>query len=267
MSHIEPGHQPATPPASSHRDASIDEGLRDYLLSVYNYMAGGVALSGAVAYLIYILAVTANPMDAVSLNANAVALRPGQYLTPVGYVLYATPLALVIALAPLGAVFFLSWRIQHLSPSAAQAAFWIFATLMGASLSTIFLRYSGASIAQVFFITAAAFAALSFYGYTTLRDLSGWGAFLVMGVFGILIAAVVNLVLQSSGLQFAISIVGVLVFAGLTAYDTQRIKQLYYELAGNPVVRRKAAIMGALSLYLDFINLYISLLTLFRDRE
>jgi FtsH-binding integral membrane protein len=245
----------------------IEEGLRSYMLRVYNYMAGGVALSGIVAYVIYSLAVTTDPALAASSASTTLTLRPGLFLTPFGYALFATPLLLLVVLAPLGFVVFLAWRVEKLSPEAAQMAFWMFAAVMGASLSAIFLRYTGTSIARVFFVTAASFAALSLYGYVTARDLSGWGAFLIMGVIGLVIASLVNLFLRSSGVQFAISIIGVLVFAALTAYDTQRIKRLYYTVAGNAAAAKKAAIMGALSLYLDFINMFTSLLYLFGDRE
>ena len=170
-------------------------------------------------------------------------------------------------LAALGFVFFLSFRIYQMSVSAAQWTFWLFAAVMGLSLSTIFLVFTGQSITQVFFVTAAAFGGLSLYGYTTNRDLSGWGSFLIMGVIGIVIAALVNLFLQSSALQFAISVIGVLVFAGLTAYDTQQIKDNYYAVVGDMTATSKAAIMGALNLYLDFINMFTSLLQLFGNRD
>ena len=160
-------------------------------------------------------------------------LHRGMYLTPFGQTLFTTPLMYVVMFAPLAFVFFLAWRINNMSASAAQIAFWLFAAVMGASLSSIFLRYTAQSITQVFFVTAAAFGALSLYGYTTKKDLSGWGSFLIMGVFGIIIAAIVNIFLQSSALQFAISAIGVLVFAGLTAYDTQRIKDGYYRGDGR----------------------------------
>jgi FtsH-binding integral membrane protein len=164
-------------------------------------------------------------------------------------------------------VFYLSFRVNKMSVSSAQTAFWLFAAVMGVSLSSIFLVFTGQSITQVFFVTAGAFAGLSLYGYTTRKDLSGWGSFLIMGVIGIIIAALLNLFLQSSGLQFAISVIGVLVFAGLTAYDTQQIKDGYYEVRNNAEAVAKGAIMGALSLYLDFINMFTSLLSLFGSRE
>jgi len=172
-----------------------------------------------------------------------------------------------VMLAPLGFVFFLGFRIQKMSLGAAQASFWAFAAVMGLSISSIFLVFTGQSIAQIFFITAATFGALSLYGYTTKRDLSAWGSFLFMGVVGIIIAMVVNIFLQSSALQFAISVIGVLVFAGLTAYDTQRIKDGYYMVAGSAELVAKSAIMGALALYLDFINMFMFLLQLFGNRN
>jgi FtsH-binding integral membrane protein len=265
MSHIDNRYRGR---AGSRADVvAVDEGLRAYMLSVYTYMGAGVAVTGIVAYLIFTWSVTWDPALAASSGGQVIALHPGMYLTPVGQTIFATPLMWVIALAPLGFVFFLSWRVSKMSLAAAQIAFWLFAALMGASLSSIFLRFTAQSIAQVFFVTAAAFGALSLYGYATKRDLSGWGAFLFMGVIGIVIAALVNLFLQSSAVQFAISVIGVLVFAALTAYDTQRIKDIYYEVAGDMTVTGKAAIMGALSLYLDFINMFVSLLQLFGNRE
>src|SRR5262245_16468640 len=241
-------------------DVAVDEGLRAYMLRVYNYMAAGIALTGVVAYAIFTYSVTSDPALAASSGGRILALHRGMYLTPLGQTLFTTPLMYVLIFAPLAFVFFLSWRIYKMSVGAAQLAFWLFAAVMGASLSTIFLRYTATSITQVFFVTAAAFGALSLYGYTTKKDLSGWGSFLIMGVFGIIIAAIVNLFLQSSALQFAISVIGVLVFAGLTAYDTQRIKDGYYEVAGNVTAASKAAIMGALKLYLDFIYMFVMIL-------
>jgi FtsH-binding integral membrane protein len=229
--------------------AAIDEGLRSYMLGVYNYMAAGVALTGIVAYLTY-----------------AMAVQDGQ-LTSFGQTLYTSPLRWVVMLAPLGFVFFLGFRIQQMSVGAAQAAFWLFAAVMGVSLSSIFLVFTGQSITQIFFITAATFGALSLWGYTTKRDISGWGSFLFMGVVGVVIASLVNLFLQSSGLQFAISVIGVLVFAGLTAYDTQRIKDGYLMVRHDAAMVAKSAIMGALSLYLDFINMFVMLLQLFGNRN
>jgi uncharacterized protein len=215
----------------------IDEGLRSYLLQVYNYMGLGLAITGVVAFL--------------------VAATPALY-EPI----FTTPLKWVVMLAPLGFVFFLGAKIQTMSVSAAQITFWAFAAVMGLSMASIFLVFTGASIARVFFITAAMFGAMSLYGYTTRRDLSGWGSFLFMGLIGIIIAALVNIFLASAALQFAVSVIGVLVFTGLTAYDTQRIKEMYYELDASDVATR-TAIMGALSLYLNFINMFMMLLHLF----
>lgn len=235
------------------RTADIDAGLRAYMLRVYNYMAGGVALTGVVAYVVSTLAVA--------------SYEPLQ-LTQLGYTLYATPLHWVMILAPLGIAFFFGFRIHKMRLSTAQAMFWLFAGLMGASLSSIFIAYTGESVVRVFFISAASFAALSLYGYTTKRDLSAIGSFLIMGLFGIIIASIVNIFLASSALQFAISVIGVLVFAGLTAYDTQKIKEMYYQYVRvDDSTAGKIAISGALSLYLDFINLFIFLLQLLGDRR
>jgi len=234
---------------------AVDEGLRAYMLSVYNYMAGGILLTGIVAYLTYSAAVDR------STETGGIAL------TAFGQLLYGSPLKWLVMLAPLVSVLFLSVRVTKMSVGAAQFCFWLFSAVMGLSLSSIFLLYTGESITRVFFVTAAAFAALSMYGYTTKRDLSAWGTFLIMGVVGILIASLVNLWLQSNSLQFALSTIGVLVFAGLTAYDTQRIRNIYYEVLGDAAAISKASIMGALSLYLDFINMFIMLLSLFGRRN
>lgn len=225
-------------------DAGIDEGLRAYMLKVYNLMAIALVVTGAVAYGTASLATT-NPA--------------------VAQLLYGSPLRWVIMLAPLAFIFFFTFRIDRMSVSAAQMTFWAFAAIMGLSLSSIFLVFTGASITQTFFVTAAAFASLSLFGYTTKRDLTAMGSFLIMGVFGIIIAMLVNLFLQSSALQFAISAIGVLVFAGLTAYDTQKIKESYYE--GEVAVMGRNAIMGALTLYLDFVNMFSFLLNFLGDRE
>ena len=230
----------------------IDEGLRAYMIRVYNYMAAGVAITGVVAYLTY--------------NFAVVDTGAGLQLTEFGNLIYNTAFKWVVILAPLGMVFFLSARLGSMSLGGAQIAFWIFAGLMGLSLSSIFLAYAGESIARVFFITAAAFGSLSLWGYTTKKDLSGWGSFLFMGLIGVIIAMLVNLFLGSTALQFAISVIGVLVFAGLTAYDTQQIKEMYYVGDDGTVAGRKA-IGGALRLYLDFINMFIMLLSLFGNRN
>ncbi len=240
--------------------AEIDEGLRSYMLMVYNYMAMALGVTGAAALGTFYLSVTNDP------TAAAAQLPNGEYLTQLGYTLFATPLKYVVFFAPLGLVFFLSARIQKMKVSTAQTTFWIYAGLVGISLASIFMVYTHGSIARVFFITAAAFGGLSLYGYTTKKDLTGWGSFLFMGLIGIIIAMVVNIFLESSALQFAISVIGVLVFAGLTAYDTQQIKNMYAESDGTSTATRKA-ILGALKLYLDFINLFIMMLMLFGNRE
>lgn len=218
----------------------LDVGLRNYMLRVYNYMAGGLAITGVVAYF---------------------AAATGLYVR-----IAQTPLIWLVVFAPLGMVMLLSFRIQKMSMGAAQATFWVFAALMGLSLSYIFLVYTGTSIAEVFFITAATFLAMSLYGYTTKSDLAKFGSFLFMGLIGIVIASVVNIFLHAAALQFAISVIGVLVFTGLTAWDTQRIKEMYWEGDGS-VVAGKKAIMGALALYLDFINLFIMLMQLMGNRR
>ncbi|PSJ53156.1 Bax inhibitor-1/YccA family protein [Kumtagia ephedrae] len=246
--------------AGARADAAIDEGLRAYMLKVYNLMALGLAITGIAALGTMMLATTNDPSAAVATLGN------GKMLTSLGVALYGSPLKWVVMLAPLGMVFFLSARVHTLSISAAQTSFWIFAALMGLSLSSIFLVYTAQSITQTFFITAAAFGALSLFGYTTKRDLTGWGTFLFMGVIGLVIAMVVNIFLASPALQFAISAIGVLVFAGLTAYDTQKIKEMYFE-GDEVLVAGRKAIMGALTLYLDFINLFSFLLSFLGNRE
>jgi FtsH-binding integral membrane protein len=226
--------------------AMIDVGLRDYMLRVYNYMASGLALTGLIAYVV------------ASYAASVPEVRD---------LLFVSPLKWVIMLAPVGLVFFLAARVHAMSFATAQLTYWVYAGLMGVSLASLFMVFTGQSIARVFFITAGAFAALSLYGYTTKRDLSGFGTFLYMGLIGIVIASIVNIFLASSALQFAISVIGVLVFSGLTAYDTQRIKELYMEIDSSEIAGKKA-IMGALTLYLDFINLFIMMLQLFgQNRE
>jgi len=239
----------------------IDAGLRAYMLRVYNYMGAGLAITGLVAYLFYSMAVTGNPADAVAQIGNK-----GIMLTEFGRLIFVSPLKWVLLFAPLGVVFFLSARLPHMSLSAAQGTFWLYAALVGASLASIFLVYAHGSIANVFFITAATFGGLSLYGYTTRSDLSGWGSFLIMGVIGIIIASIVNIWLASGALTFAISVIGVLVFSGLTAYDTQQIKEMYYE-GDSELVAGQKSILGALRLYLDFLNLFLMLLSLFGNRE
>ena len=227
------------------RAIAVDEGLRAYMLRVYNYMAIGVALTGVCAYVMYQMVLT-NP-----------ALQQ---------TLFAGPLYFVLLFVPLGLVFFLSFRIQTLQPATARTLFFVYAAILGVSLTPIFIVYTGASIARVFFISAASFGALSLFGYTTQRDLGPIGSFCIMGLFGIILASLVGLFFPSPGLTFVISVVGVLVFAGLTAWDTQSIKEMYSVNDDGTIAGRKA-IMGALRLYLDFINLFLMLLRLMGDRR
>ncbi|MDX9861218.1 MAG: Bax inhibitor-1/YccA family protein [Rhodospirillales bacterium] len=230
--------------------AQIDVGLREYMLRVYNYMASGLALTGIVAYLTASTPALLNLLYAVGPNGSV----------------QATPLAWIVMLAPLAFILVLSFGVQRMQASTMQMVFWAFSAVMGLSLANIFLAFTGASIARVFFITAGTFAAMSLYGYTTKRDLTGVGQFMFMGLIGIVIAMLVNLFLQSTALQFMISVIGVIVFVGLTAYDTQKIKLMYLE-ADSAEVASKKAIMGAVTLYLDFINLFIMLLHLFGQRR
>ena len=246
--------------------SAVDEGLRAYMLRVYNLMALGLVITGLAAIGAFQFSFTGDPDAAALVNGAAAQIKPGLFFTSIGLQLYVSPLKWVVILAPLAMVFFLSFRVHKMSVPAAQTTFWIFSALMGVSLATIFVVYTQESIARVFFITAASFGALSLFGYTTKRDLSGWGSFLFMGLIGVILASVVNIFLGSSALQFAISVMGVLVFAGLTAYDTQQIKEMYYVGDDGTVAGRKA-IMGALRLYLDFINLFMFLLQFLGNRE
>ena len=226
----------------------IDLGLRAYMNKVYSFMAVGLALTGVIAHLTSTLA--------FNFTTNT--------YTSFGAAIYSSPLAFFIMLAPLGFIIALNMGIARMKESTVQILFWAFASVMGLSLSSIFIQYTGESVARVFFISAGAFGALSLYGYTTKKDLTGWGSFLFIGLIGILIASIVNIFVASTALQFGISVIGVLVFAGLTAYDTQRIKAMYFDGSGQ---EGKKAIMGALTLYLDFINLFIMLIQLFGQRR
>ncbi|MBY0432186.1 MAG: Bax inhibitor-1/YccA family protein [Rhodospirillales bacterium] len=238
-------------PGAVRAEAAVyDLGLRAYMLRVYNFMASGLALTGIVA-----LVVVSNE----SLLRLFFEVGPRGGISP-------SILGWVAMIAPIGLVWAMSARIESMRASTAQALFWGYAGLMGISMCTIFVAYTGTSIARVFFITAGTFAAMSLYGYTTKRDLTGWGSFLFMGLIGILIASVVNIFLASSMMHFIISVAGVLVFVGLTAYDTQKIKEMYNERDDSEVASKKA-IMGALELYMDFINLFIMLMRLFGDRR
>jgi len=236
------------------RTAEIDAGLRAYMIRIYNYMAAGVALTGVTAWLTF--------------NAAVITDASGKItgLTSFGQAIFSGPLTIVLFLGTLGIVFFLSFRINKLQAGTAMTLFMLYAGLLGLMLSSVFLSYTGASITRTFFISAASFGALSLYGYTTQRDLSPIGSFLIMGLFGLIIAMLVNLFLKSSGLDFAISAIGVLIFAGLTAWDTQKIKEMYDANDDGTVSGRKA-VMGALTLYLDFINLFLFMLRFLGDRR
>ena len=239
---------------SSASEAIIDQGLRAYMLKVYNYMGSGVLLTGVIALMFFKMAVvTSDGGEIIG-------------LTNFGNSIYNSGLKWVIMLAPLAVVFYMSFGIAKMSAAKAQTTFWVFAALMGASLSSIFLMYTGASITRVFFITAGTFGAMSIYGYTTKKDLTKLGSFLMMGLFGIIIASVVNIFMKSTMMYFVISILGVLIFVGLTAYDTQKIKNMYMASDSGELMSKKA-VMGALTLYLDFINLFIMLLRLFGQRR
>jgi len=239
----------------------IDEGLRAHMNKVYGTMSVGMLITALAAWAISGLAVSAVP--------TPYAISEGTYLTDFGVTIYTSGLRWVIMLAPLAFVFGLSAMINKMSAATAQLVFYSFAATMGLSLSSIFLVYTATSITQVFLITSIAFAGLSLYGYTTKKDLSGMGTFLMMGLIGLIVAMVVNWFLKSEAIMFAISAIGVLIFAGLTAYDTQKIKTTYLQMAhsGDQEWLGKAAIMGALSLYLDFINMFIFLLHLFGNRN
>jgi FtsH-binding integral membrane protein len=240
--------------------AEVDQGLRAFMLGVYNNMVLGLAISALVALGVNKLAVASGP-------AGAAGRIGSIYLTEFGRTLYTTPLMWVVALAPLAFIFFFSFRMDRMSAATERTTFFAFAAVMGASLSTLLIRYTGASVVQVFFITAASFGALSLYGYTTSRSLSAMGSFLMMGVIGLIIASLVNIFLASSALQFAISALGVLIFAGLTAYDTQKLKEMYIYGDYDGEAAAKASIFGALTLYLDFINMFQFLLALFGNRN
>ncbi len=224
------------------RTSTYDSSLRAYMVQVYNFMSIALAISGAVAFLV----------------ASTPALMS---------LFFGTPLAWVVMLAPLGFVMFFGYKLNSISADKAKVYLWIYSGLMGLSLASIFVIYTGTSVARVFFISASVFGSMSLYGYTTKKDLSGMGSFLMMGLIGLIIASLVNIFLKSSALEFALSLIGVFIFIGLTAYDTQRIKQTYYQFAGNSEMVAKAAVMGALNLYMDFINLFIMLLRFFGDRR
>ena len=252
MSDFDRNYAAARRGVGADRAIAIDAGLRAYMIRVYNYMAMGVALTGVVSWLTF--------------NAAVTETAGRLMLTPFGQMIYGGPASIVLLLVTLGMVFFISWRISSLSPSTAFTLFMVYAALLGLMLSSIFLAYTGVSVTRVFFISAASFGALSLYGYTTQRNLSAMGSFMMMGLIGLIIAMLVNMFLKSTGLDFVISAVGVLIFAGLTAWDTQRIKEMYDPQEDGTIVGRKA-VMGALSLYLDFINLFLFLLRFLGDRR
>jgi FtsH-binding integral membrane protein len=245
---------PAVRGFGADRAVAIDAGLRAYMIRVYNYMALGVALTGVVAWLTFDAAVVTGAGGSIT------------GLSSFGQTLFVSPLKWALMLAPLVMVFFISARIDRLQAATARTLFFVFAGLMGLSLAVIFMLYTQTSITRVFFISAATFGALSLYGYTTQRSLSAMGSFLFMGLIGVVIASIVNIFLASSMMQFIISVVGVLVFAGLTAYDTQNIKEMY-DVQDDGTVAGRKAVMGALRLYLDFINLFTMLLQLLGDRR
>jgi FtsH-binding integral membrane protein len=254
MSDFDRNYATATRGVGAGRAAVIDAGLRAYMIRVYNYMAMGVALTGVVAWFTFQAAVVTNPAGAIV------------GLTAFGHTIFGGFMPIVLLLATLGLVMFISFRINRLEPSTALTLFLVYSALVGLMLSSVFMAYTLTSVTRVFFISAASFGALSLYGYTTQRDLSPIGAFLFMGLIGIILASLVAMFFPSPGLTFVISVVGVLVFAGLTAYDTQQIKEMYSANDDGTIVGRKAVI-GALRLYLDFINLFLMLLRLMGDRR
>jgi len=250
---------------------AVEQGLRAYMLRIYNYMVLGLAITGLAALGIYMLSVTGDAASAMKVLRNGaqipVPVGKSLFMTPIGYYVFVSPLKWAIMLAPLALVFVISFGIERLRPATSQVLFWLFAALMGLSLGSIFLVFTHTSIVRVFFITAASFGALSLYGYTTQRDLTGMGSFLMMGLFGVILASLVNLFLQAPVLQWVISVVGVLVFAGLTAWDTQRLKNEYIYATMDGETTERSAIMGALSLYLNFINLFTLLMQLLGQHE
>lgn len=228
--------------ASSASRTTYDAALREYMMKVYNYMSIALAISGIVAFL-------------VASSPAAMAF------------IFGTPFSWVVMLAPVGFVIFFGAKLNSISSETAKNYLWIYSGLMGLSLASVLVIYTGTSVARVFFITASVFGAMSLYGYTTKKDLTAFGSFLIMGLIGLIIASLVNIFLKSSALEFGLSLIGVFLFIGLTAYDTQRIKQMYYQFSGNKDMIAKAAVMGALSLYMDFINLFLMLLRFFGDRK
>lgn len=252
-------HQAGAVPRTS--AVTVDQGLRTHMLHVYNYLGAGIGLAAIVSYMLASMATTTDPALAVA------TLRNGIKLTAFGKSLFGSGWILAIKFAPLVMLIGLMFMAQRLSVAGTHLAYWTLVALIGASMSTIFITYKLGSVTQVFGITALSFAGLSLWGYTTKRDLSGFGSFLMMGAIGLMLACLANIWFQSSALQFAISCIGVLVFAGFTAYDTQQLKSEYYALAGDATALAKAGVWGALSLFLDFVNLFQFLLSLLGNRE
>ena len=228
--------------SSASRTSTFDSALRDYMVKVYQYMSIALGISGLVAFVV----------------SSSPALMQA---------IFGTPLSFLVMLAPLGFVIFFGIKLNSISAEKAKSYLWIYSGLMGLSLASIFAIYTGTSITRVFLITASTFGAMSLYGYSTKKDLTNFGSFLIMGLIGIMIASLVNIFLKSSAFDFAISLIGVFLFIGLTAYDTQRIKQTYYHFSGNSEMVAKMAVVGALNLYMDFINLFLMLLRFFGDRR
>jgi FtsH-binding integral membrane protein len=264
--------QPFVGAMTSAEAAAVDAGLRAHMLRIYNFMVLGLIITGVAALAVHTLSVTSDVAAAAKITRDDIEIPirlagVNMYLTPLGYAIFVGPMKWPVILAPLVLVFALSFGIERLRPGVAQLLFWLYAALLGVSLASLFMVYTQTSIVRVFFIAAASFGALSLYGYTTQRDLTSLGSFLVMGLFGVIIAALVNLFLASSALQWAISIVGVMVFSGLTAWDTQRLKNEYIYFAMDGATAQRSAIIGALTLYLDFINLFTLLLQLIGERD
>ena len=232
-------------------DMSVDAGLRKFMLGVYNKVALGLVLSGALAYV----------------TSSVPAVRDLMFITQGGVLVGLAPLYMVVAFAPIVLLLIAGFALRNPTPQTAGALYWTIVTLIGASLGTVFLRYTGESVASTFFVTAAAFGGLSLVGYTTKKDLTGFGSFLIMGVWGLLIASIVNMFLHSGTLMFMVNILGVLIFAGLIAYDTQRLKMTYYAIGGDTVAQGVATNFGALQLYINFINLFQFLLSIMGNRR
>jgi len=255
MAQIDNRYVHGAPASRAGTAVEVDEGLRAHMLRVYNYLAAGIGLAAILAYAVASAAVVIDPVTGK------------QAFTAFGTAFFKSPWILVVKLAPIGLLLVLMFTAHRLSVAGTHMAYWTLVTLIGVGASTAFVQYKLGSVAQVFGITAVSFAALSLWGYTTKKDLSGWGSFLFMGLIGIILAGLANFFFKSPALQFAISVIGVLIFAGLTAYDTQRIKDEYYMILGDVAEMSKAAVWGALSLFLNFVNMFQMLLSLLGDRE